>query len=283
MIGMSDPWMIINIILLFVLIFFGPRLMLYQTISVLEAKARSYDEMSKNSRKVITKKLEGGAKLSKKDLTASMDRIMEYFIIEPDTTEPTGLAKKVRELTIRHDKKLDLFLEDISPGLSENERRNLAGALISNIGIYQITKTIRHFIEMIKESKNFQIGMILQMQLPMIDKQVKALYASVPAFSGAIPVGDCIGPLYAANLIGTAKTSEITEGTVVAQKRIEGKEVFILKAKGPGANLGQIDEAIRKISSKNTIEKVITIDASGKLEGEKTGTVAEGIGFAMGP
>ena len=44
----------------------------------------------------------------------------------------------------------------------------------------------------------------------------------------------------------------------------------------------RVDEAIDKIIKKHKIARIITIDAAQKLEGEKSGSVAEGVGFAMG-
>jgi hypothetical protein len=289
MFGNLAPTDIINIVnavlyvLVFISFFFLPRLLTWQIVSSLEFKVKTYNDMVIKSQRLILKKIGTKTKLTKKELDDSVKGMMDYFVIEPDAVEPSGLANKIRQLTQRHDKKLDMFIDDITSGMTPEEKKNLAAGMMHTIGIYQISKIIRHFIELIKETKNYQLGMILQMQLPFIDKQVKALYASVPAFTNSIPVGDCIGPLYAATLIGDAKLSRISEGTVVAIKEINGKEVYILKAEGPGANLGNIDEAIRKIVSKNKIEKIITVDASGKLEGEKTGEVAMGVGFAMGP
>jgi len=274
--------------LIFYLLFFAsffllPRLLVWQTVSTLEAKAKSYDEMVAKSQRILLRKINNRTKLDKKALDESVKGILEYFVVEPDSIEPSGLANKVRQLTQRHDKKLDMFVNDITSGLTPIERKNIAAGFMHTIGIYQISKIIKHFIALIKETNNYQYGILLQMQMPFIDKQVKALSASVPAFANGIPVGDCIGPLYAANLIGDTKTVQISEGTVMATKFIDGKEVFILKAEGPAANLGNIDEAIRKIVARNKIEKVITVDASGKLEGETTGQVAMGVGFAMGP
>ncbi|MCK4729795.1 MAG: DUF1512 family protein [Candidatus Aenigmarchaeota archaeon] len=274
---------IISFVLFIALMFFFPKIMLYQILTLLNAKAASYEEMTTKAQKLILKKIDRKTKLTNKQLKASIDRIMETFVVEPDSIDPNGIAKKVRYITNRHDKKLDLFVEDITEGFSKEYKKNLSASITHTIGLYQITKIIKHFIELIKQTKNFQIGMILQMQLPFIDKQMKALSSSIPAFINNLPVGDCIGPLYAANIIGDSKTEEITEGTVVVKKKIKGKEVFILKADGPGANLGNVDEAIRKIVAKNKIDKIITIDASGALESEKIGLVAEGVGFAMGP
>ncbi len=278
----GSPFDIIGFIIFFALIFLFPRLMLYQILTLLNAKVQTYEEMTNKAQKIILKKINRKTKLSNKQLKNSIDRIMEYFVVEPDSVDPNGIAKKIRYITNRHDKKLDVFVDDITSGIPTDEKKNLSASITHTIGLYQITKIIKHFIEIIKQTKNFQIGMILQMQLPFIDKQMKALYSSIPAFTQGLPIGDCIGPLYAANLIGNAKTTEISEGTVVTEKKISGKNVFILKANGPGANLGNIDEAIKKIAAKNKVDKIVTIDAQGALESEKTGTVAEGVGFVMG-
>ncbi len=273
----------LSIILVFVLIFVFPRIMMYQILALLNSKVKTYEEMTSKSQKTIINNIGKRTKLSAKELRENIDRIMEHFVVEPDAIDPYGVANKIRYITKSHDKSLDYFVGEVTTGISEEERKNLAASLMHTIGLYQITKIIRHFIELIKETKNFQIGMILQIQLPFIDKQMKGLYQSVPAFINKIPVGDCIGPLYAAKLIGKNKVKEIGEQTVMAKKKIGGKEVFILKANGPAANLGEIDNAIREIMKNNKIDKVITVDASGKLKGEKTGKVAEGVGFAMGP
>ena len=273
----------LGVLLIFVLIFLFPRLMMYQILAVLNSKVRTYEQMTSKSQQTIIKKIGKRTKLAPKELKKNLSRIMEHFVIEPDSIDPYGIAKKIRYITRSHDKRLEYYMDEISTGLQEEEKKNLAAGLAHTIGLYQITKIIRHFIELIKQTKNFQIGMILQMQLPFIDRQMKGLYQSVPAFVNSIPVGDTIGPLYTARLIGDSKIKELDEETVMARKKLYGKEVFIIKAKGPAANLGNLDAAIRKIVSKNKIEKIITIDGSGKLEGEKTGIVAEGVGFAMGP
>lgn len=274
---------ILGFILFFVLIFLFPRIMMYQILSLLNSKVKAYEEMISKAQGMIIKKIGSSTKLTSKELKGSLDRMMEYFIVEPDSVEPDGLAKKIRYIVGRHDKKMDLFVDEITSGMKSDDKKNVSASIMHTVGLYQITKVIKHFIELIKQTNNFQIGMILQMQLPFIDKQMKALYASVPAFLNSVPVGDAIGPLYAATLIGGSKIETISEDTIVSKKKIYGKDVFILKASGPAANLGKIDEAIRKIVSKNKIDKIITVDASSGLESEKTGSVAEGVGFAMGP
>ena len=135
-------------------------------------------------------------------------------------------------------------------------------------------------MEISKKFKNLQIAMILQMQLPLIEEIAKSEQKGAEAFVNSWPIGDSIGPLSAVALI--EKSKEIAEDTMMGEMVIEGRKCFVLKAKGPSPHLGRDDEAIEKIMKKNKIARVITIDAGLKLEGEKSGSVAEGVGFAMG-
>jgi hypothetical protein len=137
-------------------------------------------------------------------------------------------------------------------------------------------------VELLKETKNLQIGMLLKMQMPFIKKQIEMLKDSVESFAKEEPVGDSIGPLCAAYMIDDSEVEEIAEDQVVAEKDIEGRHVFIIKPDGPAAVLGEVHDAIEKITEDNDIDKIVPIDAKGKLKGEERGSVVEGIGFAMG-
>ena len=56
----------------------------------------------------------------------------------------------------------------------------------------------------------------------------------------------------------------------------------MIKAKGPGSRVGKLGRVVEEIVKREKISKIITIDAARKLEGEKTGSVAEGVGVAIG-
>ena len=252
---------IISFILFFALIFLFPKLMLYQIISVLEAKVKLYEKMTSSSCKIILKKIDRNTKLSNKQLKKRLKEMLDFFVVEPDSIENLGIAKKIRYIVNKHDKKLDYFVNDITTDtLSETEKKNISAGIMHTIGIQQITKIIRHFIEIMKETKNFQIGMILQMQLPFIDKQIKALYSSVPAFIKSIPVGDCIGPLYAAQLIDKSKVKKISEGTVVASKKIDGKDVTNLPEYKRAPFIGRVfQNPLQETASSLTVEENLAI------------------------
>jgi hypothetical protein len=71
---------------------------------------------------------------------------------------------------------------------------------------------------------------------------------------------------------------------VYAQSEYEGRKVYLLKAEGPAGTVGRPGEAMQRLAGDLGVrlDAVIMIDAALKLEGERTGDVAEGIGAAIG-
>lgn len=126
------------------------------------------------------------------------------------------------------------------------------------------------------------MAMIIQMQIPLIKEIAKASKEATKAFLDGIPIGDSAGPLAIASMIKGKVTEFKEEEFIVSKAKIGKRTVYLAKAKGPGATTGQPGKFLNKVFNKYKIGKIITIDASLKLEGEKTGTIAEGIGVAMG-
>jgi hypothetical protein len=145
-----------------------------------------------------------------------------------------------------------------------------------------LTKMLRHYVEFAKKTGNIQIAMLFHMNLKLIKKVAKAQMEGVKAISKGKPIGDGIGPLVAANLISSRKLANAAKDVVYAKAKINNHKGHILKADGPGATLGKIGEAVKKVAKANNVKKIITVDASLKLEGEESGKVSEGIGAAIG-
>jgi hypothetical protein len=83
-------------------------------------------------------------------------------------------------------------------------------------------------------------------------------------------------------MIQKDKVKKTEDEVTITEKKIDGRHAFLMKATGPGGRVGYPGKAVEKIIKKHRIARVITIDAAAKLEGEKTGSVAEGVGIAMG-
>jgi len=126
--------------------------------------------------------------------------------------------------------------------------------------------------------------MQLQMVLPLIMREAEAVGNALRAFTYGQPIGDGAGALVAAKLMHRHQQRRISKDIVVAEIPIEGRRAYILKAEGPGANVGKPGGAINEIIEEKggKIAAIIAIDAMQKLEGEKVGEVAGGVGVAIG-
>ena len=259
--------------------FFYPRLMLSQIMWKIEKTAAELEEMSNKTRRFLLKEISDSPTQKTKD---SVDRFFEFFMVSPVSADPFGVIKKM-ELIIQNEKeRFRYFADQVAPKMDEDNKANLQMGFAGGIELHMIAKIVRHYVEMIKETKSYQIAMILQMQMPMIEKIAKAIYKGTETLAHGEPVGDALGPLVIANLMGSSKITEIEEDIVMAKIKIENRNIFAIKAKGPGGRLGRPGKAVEKIVSRNRISRIITIDAAAKLEGEKTGSVAEGVGVVMG-
>ena len=269
--------MIVWFFMLFIFIFLYPRLMLSQMIYKIEQSARKMENMSRKANLLTARKAD---KNPTKELRSKIDEFTDFFVVEPSSIDPYGLVRKIDQVIRSMERRFTEFVSSITNKKSEKEKQELNYGLRAAIGLRQISKIVRHNVELAKKFKNLQIAMILQMQLPIIERIAKSELKGTEAFVNGWPIGDGIGSLAAASLMD--KSREIAEDVVSGETHINGRKCFVLKAKGPAPHLGRIDEAIDKIINKHKISRFITIDASQKLEGEKTGSVAEGVGFAMG-
>jgi hypothetical protein len=269
-------WFIIAIIFFL----FGPRLMSTQIILQLEKEATELEEMAEKSRNYVLKTI---SKKPTSDVRASVKNFMDFFAIGPVEADPYGIIKKIDHIVKNSDERFKYFVNQVAPNFSKEEKRNIKDALAGAITTHQIAKIVRHYLELIKKYKMFQMAMIIQMQIPLIIRVAKASMKATQAFCEGIPIGDGIGALVAANLMKDGKTEIFGEDEfAVAKTTINGREVWIAKAEGPGASTGYPGKFLTKFFKKQRIDRIITIDAALRLEGEKTGTVAEGVGVAIG-
>jgi hypothetical protein len=170
----------------------------------------------------------------------------------------------------------------VAPKADPEKKASLEMGLAGGMAVHEIAKIVRHYVELVRKTKSMQIAMIVQMQLPLIERMAKGMFRGTIALSKGHPIGDALGPLVVANLIGKNKVQKIGDDIVMTKIILDAREVFVLKATGPGGRIGRPGKAVEKVITRNKIAKIITVDAAAKLEGEKTGSLAEGVGVAMG-
>ena len=218
------------------------------------------------------------------DPTERVDRVLEHVYIPPVSLDPSGIIKRLEHLIDVRDFRLKDEVKLMVPDADETRINNLANMLEAALALNQIYKIVRHFYLMGKKTSSFYIILQLQMILPQIMKESQAFASALTAFTTGQPIGDGIGPLVAARLMHGKKEYEIAKDTVVSEVSIEGRTAYVLKAKGPGGNVGKPGEAIRQLleEKEGRVSRIIVIDAAQKLEGEKPGEVVEGTGVAIG-
>ncbi len=227
----------------------------------------------------VTKRAPGNQEVSKK-----MDDFLEYFTIQPVSMDPSGIVKKMDHILTTQDDRIREEVSQLMPATNEVERsviENMAGVAAS---MNQIYKVVRHFYLLGKKSANFYLIYQLYMILPTLLKQADALVMAMGTLEQGQPLGDGIGPMSVGLLMRDLPKSKVERDTVVAETSYKNRKVVLLKSEGPKGSLGELDDGLIKIleGEHNDTKAIIMIDAALKLEGEKTGDVAEGVGAAIG-
>jgi hypothetical protein len=256
-----------------------PRLMVRQILFKLDRAAHQLEEMSMESKRRITRYI---ARRPRARLRKRVANFFEFFIISPVSLDPYGLIQKLEHVILLSEQRFKQFVREVAPHLDPERQANLRMSLATGISLYNLAKLLRHFVELIKKTGSMQLALIVQMQLPLIRRLSKALVAGTEAIMRGWPIGDSIGSLIGAHLIGNARFKEIMEDTIMARRRIKGRKVIVLKARGPGSRIGRLGRAVERLVKRRKVAKIIMIDAATKLEGERTGAVARGIGAAIG-
>lgn len=213
-------------------------------------------------------------------------RIMNYFIIDPVTIEPTDIIKRMDHLIRTGEKGIRNIVKEYLPQIGVYERSLLETSLSILGALNQLYKIIQHYLLVSEKENNWILLMQLELIMPQIMKIAEIYHRALDPFLTGKPVGDSIGPYVAYRLIesGEIVSRRIIDETSITEIRLNDRRVYVIKAEGPGSNVGKPGRVLAQLIEelKGNIDLVITIDAALKLEGEKLGEIAEGIGAAIG-
>jgi len=210
--------------------------------------------------------------------------IDNYFMINPVDIEPIDIIRRMGHLIENNEVKFKTDLARQLPKLGREALNNMAVSIAIASALYEVYKILRHYYLLGKKYENWILLMQLSVILPQIVKELTPYVKAIEGIAKGVPIGDSVGPLVAFKLAGLSPRIEIVEDTVVSVVDIEGRRVYVIKAKGPGATVGKPGKAVAKLVEdlKCNVSRIITIDAALKLEGERTGQIAEGSGAAIG-
>ena len=263
--------------------FYGQRFQMIIMLRDVESSLRRLKYMRDKGRKIAIETVKELGK-PKLDPTPNIDRFLEYIAISPQSMDPSGVVWKLEHILDVRETRFKDEVKLMAPEADEIQTNNLENTLEAALALNIIYKVIRHFYLLGKKTLSLYIIMQLQMVLPLIMREAKAYASALKAFTDGQPIGDGAGALVAAKLMNKHRKRKIAKDVVVATVPIEGRKAYVLKAEGPGGNLGKPGEGIKRIIEENEgkIATIIVIDAAQKLEGEKPGEVAGGVGVAIG-
>jgi len=266
-----------------VFLFYGQRIQMYVMIREVEGSLYKLKYIKEEGRKIAIATIKEIGK-PQTDPSDRVDRYLEYFTISPQSMDPAGIVYKLDHILDVRDTRLKDEVKLMAPESDEVQINNLENTLEAAMALNFIYKVVRHFYIQGKKTLSLYVIMQLQMILPLVMKEAEAYASALKAFADGQPIGDGAGPLVAARLMHGYETRKVPKDCVVASVPIEGRTALIIKAEGPGGNVGKPGEAVQAVINENKgkIATVIMIDAGLKLEGETVGEVAEGIGAAIG-
>ena len=278
----SNPlMMLIWIIPIIIFIFYGQRIQLLITSGEIKKSLKKLEEHRNESKTELIEYIKNNLK-PKKDPALIIDKFLNYFTIMPVDMDPNGIVAKVRHFVRSREDYTREHVRSLSPEMSNYELTKVQNLLDIATTLQLIHKIINHLFLTAKKQKNYPLIVPLQMMLPFVMEEADALAKAIPAFKQGQPIGDGIGPMVVGKMMLNTEKQTVAFETVLSQTEYDGRKLLLMKADGPSASVGRPGDGIESIISKQKLDAIIMIDASLKLEGEESATIAHGFGAAIG-
>ena len=280
--GDSNPFMMLIWFLPVILfVFYGQRIQLIITSRDIKKDMAKLEQFRNDSRNELIDYVK--QKLSPNgDPTQKLDRFFDYFTIMPVDIDPNGIIPKIHHLVRSRDDTTRKQVKSMFSEINTLEVTKVQNLLEIVTTLQLLHKVVRHLFLTAKKQNNYPLILPLQMLLPFIMEQAEALKDAIPAFKKGQPIGDGIGPLVVGGMMLDTKKQNAEFETVYSESEFDGRKLILLKAEGPYATVGRPGEATESIVEKLKPDVIIMIDAALKLEGEDSGSVAQGFGAAIG-
>ena len=280
--GDSNPFMMLIWFLPIILfVFYGQRIQLIITSRDIKKDMAKLEQFRNDSRNELIDYVK--QKLSPNgDPTQKLDRFFDYFTIMPVDIDPNGIIPKIHHLVRSREDTTRKQVKSMFSEINTLEVTKVQNLLEIVTTLQLLHKVVRHLFLTAKKQNNYPLILPLQMLLPFIMEQAEALKDAIPAFKKGQPIGDGIGPLVVGGMMLDTKKQNAEFETVYSESEFDGRKLILLKAEGPYATVGRPGEATESIVEKLKPDVIIMIDAALKLEGEDSGSVAQGFGAAIG-
>ena len=225
-----------------------------------------------------------GSKEFEAQLERRLSSLIETYIIFPVDLDPFGIVKKIKHVLRTGEERIEKEVAALARNASPADVQNLANLVEVARELNIIYKLVNHYYLIARKFKSLWLILQLNAQMPFVLEEVKAVEGALESFSKGLPIGDSAGPFVASLIVRRYKGTYIepVKDTYVSKINVENRNVYVVRAKGPGGTTGRLEEAVAWVLSREKASLMISIDAALKYEGEESGLVAHGFGIAMG-
>lgn len=291
----TDPIsIIINLLfflLIFVSIFYGQKIQSWKAAKEIQVGLDKLKKWNDECKEIMLTNFKEFAdkKQTQKDLMFKLEDFITFVTIPPVSLDPYGIIPKFDHVVDVRDNRFKEEVGILAPNADSVQRANLENLLEAVMAVDFIYRLVRHYLILGKKSKSMILLMQISMQMGLILAMAKSFYLAAKAFSEGSPIGDGLGPLVVASFLreiskDKIEAQEIVKETIVQELNFEDRMIYVVRAKGPGGTVGKPGKVIRDLVKKHgdSISRIIMIDAGLKLSGDKTGSIAIGVGAAIG-
>jgi hypothetical protein len=268
---------------IFVLMIYGQKLQSWMILSEISKSLSKLKTMKETARKEAIDYVKASIKPST-DPCEKIDKFLEYFTIMPVDLDPGGIIGRIDHIVRTKDERVRSEIKRMADGMTDSNASRVENILEAATALNMIYKVVRHFYLMGKRTTSMFVLVQLQMVMPLLLQEAEALENAIGTFKKGQPIGDSIGPMVVGNMMIGKEKKLIARETIYTEDEYMNRKLYLLKAEGPAGAVGRPGEAVQRLVGEIglKIDVIIMIDAALKLEGEKTGAVAEGIGAAIG-
>ena len=266
-----------------ILMIYGQKFQSWMILSDVSKSLSKLKTMKDTARKEAIDYIKTSIKPSY-DPSNKIDKFLEYFTIMPVDLDPNGIIGKLNHLMRTRDERIRTEVKKMAGIMTESEASRIENILEAATALNMIYKIVRHFYLMGKRTTSVFVLVQLQMVMPLLLQEAEALQNAIGAFKKGQPIGDSIGPMVVGKMMIGKEKKVIARETLYSEDEHKHRKLYLLKAEGPAGTVGRPGEAVQRLIVELglKIDAIIMIDAALKLEGEKTGDIAEGIGSAIG-
>ena len=287
------------IILLLLVFFYGQNWQGWYAGRQIKKSLKRLNKWKKYGISLIKKIIEpiSSESITPREISEFINKMLDFFVVSPAHLDPP-FYEKLRYVTSYREKRLSQLIKQFLPNIDKSSLATISALLNATTEIHNIRKKVRHNLIIGERTKSYLFLLSTASDLTQIMIKARAYRTALDSFKEKLPIGDSIGPLSVNEFI---KENQKNNGVLNIEKNLqersngiysseiayENRKCICLRPKGPDAIVGNIGEAfenvfleLRENNQKPSI--VITVDAMTRLEGEKLGTVAQGLGIVIG-